>query len=121
MTAKTYGSKRIVVGAHYGLKDFIAQRATAVIMAIYTVVLLLAFLLSSGVSYQKWAKLFAFMPMKLLTLAVFVALAYHAWVGIRDIWMDYVKPVGLRLTLQVLTVLWLVAMVGWAIAVLWRV
>jgi succinate dehydrogenase / fumarate reductase membrane anchor subunit len=119
--AATFGSKRLVVGAHYGLRDWLAQRVTAVVMAVYTVVLLAAYLLSSGVSYAKWAGLFANLPMKLLTLAVFVALAYHAWVGVRDIWMDYVKPVALRLALQVLTLLWLVAMTGWAIAVLWRV
>jgi succinate dehydrogenase / fumarate reductase, membrane anchor subunit len=59
--------------------------------------------------------------MKLLTLVVFIAFAYHAWVGMRDIWMDYVKPVVLRLVLQVATILWLVAMTGWAIQVLWRV
>jgi succinate dehydrogenase / fumarate reductase, membrane anchor subunit len=117
----TFGSKRIVVGAHYGFKDWLAQRATAVIMAVYTVVLLASFLLSDGVSYDKWAKLFAFMPMKLLTLVVFIAFAYHAWVGMRDIWMDYVKPVAIKLVLQVATILWLVAMTGWAIQVLWRV
>jgi succinate dehydrogenase / fumarate reductase, membrane anchor subunit len=121
MSVKTYGTKRIVVGAHYGLKDWLAQRVTAVVMATYTIILLLAFLFSSGASYDKWAKLFAFMPMKLLTLAVFVSLAYHAWVGMRDIWMDYVKPVGMRIALQGLTILWLLALIGWAIAVLWRV
>jgi len=34
--------------------------------------------------------------------------------------MDYVKPVGLRLCLQVLTIVWLVGCVGWATQVLWR-
>ncbi|MFP3562496.1 succinate dehydrogenase, hydrophobic membrane anchor protein, partial [Paraburkholderia sp. SIMBA_049] len=28
------GSKRLVVGAHYGLRDWLAQRITAVIMAV---------------------------------------------------------------------------------------
>ena len=40
------GHKRLVVGAHYGTFDFIVQRVTAVIMAVYTVVLLLGFLFS---------------------------------------------------------------------------
>ena len=47
-------------------------------------------------------------------------LLYHAWVGMRDIWMDYVKPVGVRLALQVATIVWLVGCAGWAIQVLWR-
>ena len=35
-----YGSKRIVTGAHYGLRDWLAQRVTAVLMALFTIVLL---------------------------------------------------------------------------------
>lgn len=58
--------------------------------------------------------------MKTLTFVVIVSLLYHAWVGVRDIWMDYVKPVGIRLTLQVFTLVWLVGCAGWAIQVLWR-
>ena len=58
--------------------------------------------------------------MRLLTLALFVALGWHAWIGVRDIWMDYVKPVGLRLSLQVITIAWLVGCIGWGIQVLWR-
>jgi succinate dehydrogenase / fumarate reductase membrane anchor subunit len=50
-----------------------------------------------------------------------MALVYHVWVGMRDIWMDYIKPLGLRLSLQVATIVWLVACAGWAIQVLWRV
>ncbi|MGX0526046.1 succinate dehydrogenase hydrophobic anchor subunit, partial [Ralstonia pickettii] len=50
MANNNIGPKRLVVGAHYGLKDFLAQRVTAVIMAVYTVVLLAAFLLSKDTS-----------------------------------------------------------------------
>ncbi len=58
--------------------------------------------------------------MKLLTFVVIVSLAWHAWVGMRDVWMDYVKPVGVRLLMQVLTLVWLVGCLGWAVQVLWR-
>ena len=59
--------------------------------------------------------------MKALTFTVIIALVYHVWVGMRDIWMDYIKPLGLRFSLQVATIVWLVACAGWAIQVLWRV
>ena len=59
--------------------------------------------------------------MKVLTFTVIIAMLYHVWVGMRDIWMDYIKPVGVRLGLQVFTMVWLVACAGWAIQVLWRV
>lgn len=41
----TFGSKRLVVGAHYGLRDWLAQRVTAVLMALFTIVVLIQFLL----------------------------------------------------------------------------
>ncbi len=116
-----YGSKRVVVGAHYGMRDWLSQRVTATLMAVFTVVLLAQVIFAKGpIGYDAWAGIFAAQWMKLLTLVVLVSLGWHAWVGMRDIWMDYVKAVGLRLVLQVLTIVWLVGCVGWAIQVLWR-
>ena len=43
-----YGSKRIVVGAHYGVRDWLAQRITAALMALFTVVLLVQVIFSKG-------------------------------------------------------------------------
>lgn len=118
--AVNYGSKRTVVGAHYGMRDWLSQRVTATLMAIFTVALLAQLLMPGPLGYERWAGIFSAQWMKLLTLVTFVALAWHAWVGVRDILMDYVKPVGARLTLQVATLVWLVACTGWAIQVLWR-
>lgn len=117
----TIGAKRRVVGAHYGLKDWLAQRITAVVMALYTIVLLASFLTANNFSYEGWAGLFAQQWFKLCTFVAFVALYYHVWVGMRDIWMDYVKPVAIKLTLQVATLLWLIACAGWTAQILWRV
>jgi succinate dehydrogenase / fumarate reductase membrane anchor subunit len=115
-----FGSRRVVTGAHYGMRDWLSQRVTAVLMAVFTVVLLVQVLMPGELGYARWAGIFSAQWMKLLTLVVLVALAWHAWVGVRDIWMDYVKPVAVRLTLQVATIVWLVACTGWAIQVLWR-
>ena len=117
----TYGSKRLVVGAHYGLRDWLAQRITAVLMALFTVALMVQFLMPGELGYDHWAAIFAPQWMKLLTFVTIISLAYHAWVGMRDIWMDYVQAMGVRLTLQVITLVWLVACAGWAIQVLWRI
>lgn len=121
MSKNNIGPKRLVVGAHYGLKEWIIQRVTAIIMVAFTVVLLIAYLLNGNPSYDGWAGLFANQFMKLLTLLAFLSLFYHAWIGVRDIWMDYVKPVGIRLGLQVITVLWLVGCAAYAIQILWKV
>jgi succinate dehydrogenase / fumarate reductase membrane anchor subunit len=116
-----FGSKRVVTGAHFGTRDWLSQRITAVLMALFTIVLLGQVLLTSGpLGYEGWAGIFAAQWMKALTFALFLALAYHAWVGVRNIWMDYVKPASLRLVLHVFTLVWLLACLGWAIQVLWR-
>lgn len=115
------GPKRLVVGAHYGMRDWLAQRATAIIMALYTIILLACFLTSGNFSYEGWAGMFSHQWFKMATFATFLALFYHAWVGVRDIWMDYVKPVALRLALQIATMVWLIACAGWAAQILWRV
>jgi succinate dehydrogenase / fumarate reductase membrane anchor subunit len=116
-----HGSKRLVVGAHYGLRDWLAQRITAVLMLVFTVLLLLQVVFTQGpIGYDKWAGIFSQQWMKVGTFVVIVSLAWHAWVGMRDVWMDYVQPVGLRLTAQVATIVWLVGCAGWAVQVLWR-
>lgn len=118
--AQNFGSKRIVVGAHYGLRDWLAQRVTALLMTLFTLVVVVQVLLPGEMGYDKWAGIFSRQWMKVLTFVVIVSLLYHVWVGMRDVWMDYVKPVGVKLALQVFTIVWLTGCAGWAIQVLWR-
>ncbi len=116
-----YGYKRIVVGAHYGVRDWLAQRISAVLMGVFTLLILVRVVLSKGpVGYDLWAGIFWPQWMRALTFAVIISLLYHVWVGMRNIFMDYIKPPMLRLCLQMFTIFWLVACAGWAIQVLWR-
>ena len=118
--AVNYGSKRVVVGAHYGVRDFMAQRVTAALMVIFTFIVLFKILLTSGpMGYEAWAGIFAAQWMKTLTFSVIVALFYHVWVGVRDIWMDYVKPLALRVMLHTLTAVWLTGSLVYMIKVVW--
>jgi len=111
---------RTVVGAHYGMRDWLAQRLTAVVMAVYSLVLAVALMRGEPIAYPVWRDLFAQGWMRVATLVFAVSLVWHAWVGARDILMDYVKPDGLRLALQVLTLLLLATYMAWTIQVLWR-
>src|ERR1035437_5896595 len=105
---------RIVVGARYGLGDWLLQRVTAVVMAFYTITLGGALLFSVELSQNHWKALLAGTYMRVLTFLFIISLCYHAWVGVRDIWMDYIKPVGVRLTFHCLTALLLIGCAGWA-------
>jgi succinate dehydrogenase / fumarate reductase membrane anchor subunit len=112
--------KRLVVGAHYGLRDWLAQRITAVVMALYFVVIAWVLLSGNPVTYDAWRNLFAQGWMRVATLLFAVSLAWHAWVGVRDIIMDYVKLDGLRLALEVSVLLLTAVYVGWTVQILWR-
>jgi succinate dehydrogenase / fumarate reductase membrane anchor subunit len=118
--AQNFGSKRVVVGAHYGLRDWLSQRITALLMALFTLAVVVQVLLPGEMGYERWAAIFSRQWMKVLTFVVIVSLLWHAWVGMRDVWMDYVKPVGIKLALQVFTIVWLTGCAGWAVQVLWR-
>ena len=76
--AINYGSKRIVVGAHYGLRDWLSQRVTAVLMALFTLLLLLQVVFGGPLGYDSWSGIFAQQWMKVLTFIVIVSLAWHA-------------------------------------------
>ena len=115
------GQNRLVVGAHYGIVDWLIQRLSGIVMAVYTVVLLVDFLSGQNFSYEGWAGMFAQQWFKLLSAATFFGLLYHAWVGMRDISMDYCKNIGLRLILQVLIVLWLLISAVYAVQIFWSV
>jgi succinate dehydrogenase / fumarate reductase membrane anchor subunit len=112
--------KRLVVGAHYGLRDWLAQRITAAIMAVYTLIMGGVLLKHAPLTHAAWRDLFAQGWMRIATLLFAVSLAWHAWVGVRDILMDYIKPDGLRLALQVATLLTLAVYLGWAVQILFR-
>ena len=111
---------RVITGAHYGMRDWLAQRITAAIMAVYTVIVAVTVLANAPLKYAGWQSLFAQGWMRVATLLFALSLAWHAWVGARDILMDYIKHDGLRLTLQVFTLLLLGVYAGWTIQILWR-
>lgn len=111
---------RIVVGAHYGLKDWVAQRVTAVVMALYTLILGIAILAGGAETQESWRGLIGNGFFRFVTPLFVLSLCYHAWIGVRDIWMDYVQCTAVRLTLHVVTILALVGYAVWAVQIIWR-
>jgi succinate dehydrogenase / fumarate reductase membrane anchor subunit len=112
---------RDVVGAHYGLRDWLAQRLTAVVMTLYSLLFLVMLLRAPRLDFTGWCEVFAPQWMKLATLLFLVSLYFHAWIGVRNIFMDYVKSGGVRLALYTLAIAWLVVCAGWSARILWSV
>jgi succinate dehydrogenase / fumarate reductase membrane anchor subunit len=108
------------VGAHYGWKDWLAQRITAVVMALYTLFLLAVALYNGGFDYALWTRLFDGTTFRVATLLFGLSVLWHAWIGMRDIWMDYIKSTALRLVLEVVTLIVLFAYAAWLAQILWE-
>ena len=107
------------VGAHYGLRDWLLQRLTAVVMLAYTVAAAIAIVSAAPSTYAAWRAMFAGTFFRVFTLLFFISLLYHAWVGMRDILMDYVRPTGARLALQTAVGISLLMYLIWIVSVLW--
>ena len=112
--------KKFIIGAHYGMRDWIFQRISAAFMIVYTFIFIAAACYFGIGSFEAWHGLFAMGPMKFLTFIFLVCVMYHAWVGMRDIFIDYVQPMWIKLPLLSVTVLVLVGYMGWAAEILWR-
>lgn len=110
---------RHLTGAHYGLRDWLVQRLTAVVILVFAVALVAFLLLASGASFDGWKALLGSTWVKVLFTLSMLALLWHAWIGMRDIWMDYIKPAGIRVLMHTLTVLWLVGSLIYMIKVVW--
>ena len=111
--------KREVIGAHYGWGGWLAQRITAAIMLLYTLFFLAVLVSMPAIDYDHWKALWSLPVMRFATMIFVLAIAYHAWVGVRNIFMDYVKDTGVRLILYVLVIIALVIYAVWAAQILW--
>jgi len=107
------------VGAHYGLGDWLLQRLTAIVMAVYTIGMVACLLWHVPSSYADWKAIFSGSLARLATMVFLLALLYHAWVGMRDIVMDYLKPAGLRLVVEAGIALVLIGYAVWGASILW--
>jgi succinate dehydrogenase / fumarate reductase membrane anchor subunit len=111
---------RVVTGAHYGLRSWLVQRITAVMMAAYILFIAGYLLLHRGIDYNAWTWLFSNDVVRSFSLLFLLAVFAHAWVGVRDIVMDYVKPAGVRLMIHVLVILSLILYFIWSVQILWE-
>lgn len=110
---------RIVTGAHYGLRDWLAQRVTAVVMVAYSLFVAGWLLWHPAAGYDAWTGLFSGSVMRSCSLLFLLCVYYHAWIGVRDIVMDYIKPTLIRLAIHVGVILILLLYAIWSVQILW--
>ena len=114
--------------ARSGLADFVVQRVTAVVLALYTLLLTSWFATHANPDYATITGFFGNPAMKAFsTLALFSTIA-HAWIGMWTIGTDYIRPhyfgrnaTVFRLVFQAGCMFALFIYVLWGSAVIWRV
>jgi succinate dehydrogenase / fumarate reductase membrane anchor subunit len=105
-------------GSHTGTGIWLLQRATALLLALALPGLGAYLLAVLPTDYAGWRSLFEPLGLRVLLLLTVVALALHAWAGMRDIFMDYVRSTGLRLGLLLAVIVVLAGCVAWLAAIL---
>ncbi len=102
-----------------GARDWVMQRISAVVLALYSVVMV-GFFLFNRVGYIEWSAFMTSLPMKLFSLLAVVSLLVHAWVGMWTVLTDYVKSSGLRLVLQSLIIIAMLVYLFWGVMIFWQ-
>ena len=98
----------------YSMKAWALQRLSAVYMGLYLIYFIGVLLIARPEGYVAWQQWLNHSLMSIATLVFVLALLLHAWIGMRDIFMDYVNPLGLRVVLLALLLLSLMAFGIWA-------
>jgi succinate dehydrogenase / fumarate reductase membrane anchor subunit len=109
-----------------GLSDFVIQRVSAVIMAIYSACVLGFFIANPGMSHEALRAYFAATPMVLFSTLTVLATAGHAWIGMWTVGTDYIRPhyfgrfaTSFRLVYQAGCVALIFVYVAWALELFW--
>lgn len=101
-----------------GSRDWVLQRISAVVLAIYSLVIV-GFFLFNDVTYETWHPFMMSLPMKLFSLVAILSLVFHAWVGMWTVFTDYVKSSGLRLVLQSAVIIAILFYLFWGVMIFW--
>jgi len=97
-----------------GLRAWAVQRISAVYLGFYFIYLIGLFLFSPPTSYEAWQGWISHPVAGVGLLLFFASVLIHAWVGMRDVIIDYVPIFLARLTLLTVIALGLIACGLWA-------
>ena len=104
-----------------GVRDWLIQRVSAVVLAAYVLFLTVYFLLHQPLSYPQWYDLFSCRWMQVFSLLSLLSLLLHAWIGLWTILTDYIKcPCG-RIFLEIVFALLLLGYFAWGVLIVWSV
>lgn len=102
-----------------GVHDWLLLRASALVILLYVLYLVGFVAFAGDITYDVWRGFFAMHLTKVFTLLTLCAILVHAWIGLWQVLTDYVKPLALRLLLQLAVVVALLVYVIYGTVVVW--
>ena len=102
-----------------GLSDWLVQRVSAVILAVYSVFMVVYLLVNPQLDFAQWHALFSMTSMRIFSLMALLSLGAHCWIGLWSISTDYLKPFTLRFVFQMVVGLLMFIYTVWGVQLLW--
>ncbi len=111
---------QLLTNKYPGMRLWLSQRLTAVFMAVYIVLLIIILAALQPNNHAAWRALFSIFWMRIATFLFFVSLFMHAWLGVSDVFKDYIFNKKLRAVLQMIVDILLIIYLVWATFILWK-
>lgn len=112
---------KMIFADHRGLRDWLIQRVSAIILMAYTLFMLVYFATGKSLDYATWQTLFANPFFRMFSILATLSIIMHSWVGLWTVFTDYIKIIYLRFVLQVALLLLLFFYFVWAMEILWGI
>ncbi len=103
-----------------GQRAFVAQRLSALVLLAFVAAGALRLAFGKAPEFEGWQAWAASPPGAAALLLLAGAVIIHAWVGLRDVVLDYVHPAGLRLALLSTTAVGLAGLAAWTLLIVAR-
>lgn len=104
-----------------GLKDWLVQRFTAIVLLLYTGLFVWFFAAHQPVTYDAWHGFLMHPMIKVATVLAFLSLSLHAWIGIWTVLTDYVHQTVIRYVLEMIVLITLIGYFIWGIHIIYQI
>ena len=101
-----------------GFSAWLLQRLSGVYMTVF-IVIAIAWVMMTDIDADVWRQGFQSVWVQLGVLIFGLSLLLHAWIGLRDVVIDYIHPLGVRLLALSLVGLFLLANGFWLLSIIW--
>ncbi|AIN18366.1 succinate dehydrogenase, hydrophobic membrane anchor protein [Yersinia rochesterensis] len=102
-----------------GVHDWLLLRASAIVITLYVLYILGFVVIVPDITYEIWRAFFASHITKVFTLLTLLSILAHAWIGLWQVLTDYIKPIAIRLVLQLAVVITLLVYLLYGTIVVW--